>query len=221
MKPSKNLALVMALLAVTVISAAFLGGCSEEKSSNPITSADNPTIDVYFRDSLTSIDSSMVSEESSDGREVPTAAAASWNYLSAMNKRQLILQAAWSENGWQTSYNCKTWAQHIVRKASGEAASLPSTCPNAYGYYYCSASHVTQILQNQSASYTYFVPGRVLQMWYGGSNMPHTAIIWSSSSIGMQWIDCNFVGTGKVGIHYISWSDFYRKVPAYTLYEVY
>lgn len=43
MKPSKVLVLVMALLAVTIFSVAFLGGCSEDKSSNPITSAVNPT----------------------------------------------------------------------------------------------------------------------------------------------------------------------------------
>jgi len=157
------------------------------------------------------------------GMGLAAAAAINWNTLNTVSKRQLILETAYRENGWDTDYNCKTWSQHIVTKASNGVTSLPPTCPISTGYYFCSG-RVTLILQNQSASYTYFLPGRVLQMWYGGVNKPHTAFIFSTSPSGMEWIDCNFiggVGNGIIGIHYISWSDFYKKVPAYTLYEVY
>jgi hypothetical protein len=41
MKTSR-IVLVMALLAITIVPAAFLGGCSEEKSSNPVASAVTP-----------------------------------------------------------------------------------------------------------------------------------------------------------------------------------
>lgn len=222
MKTSKTLVLVMALLAITIVPTAFLGGCSEEQASNPITSVVTPT------------DNTVNPTDTVEGRQTmqPAAAAVDWNSLSAMAKRQWLLETAYNDyvarQGRTTTYNCKTWAQYIVQKASNYVASLPSTsmpsiCPKSDGYAFCSG-RVTKILQNQSASYTYFLPGRVLQMWYDGTYKPHTAFIFASSSSGMSWLDCNFVGgagNGIVGIHYISWADFYRKVPAYTLYEVY
>lgn len=207
--------LTLALMA-GIYAANLLVGCSEEKPSNPIESAAPATDNTQ-----TPTDTSTAAD-SRDQRQEMTAA--SWNTLSEMSKRQLILQTALNENGWDTDYTCKTWAQHIVSKASGGSAWLPKNCRNAYDYYYCPMDHVTQILQNQSAAYTHFMPGRVLQMWYGGPNKPHTALIYSSSPSGMQWLDCNWVGgagKGIVGIHYISWSDFYRNANAFTLYEVY
>ena len=200
--------LVMALAAITIVS------CSNSsKVTNP-QPPDNQT-------GIVNIPNDSLGQRNTPQ---PMATTINWNSLSALSKRQLILQTGCAENGSKQAPNCKAWAQHIVSAASGGAASLPATCPSASGYYLCPLNHVTQILQNQSASYTYFIPGRVIQMWYGGVNMPHTAFIYASSSSGMSWLDCNFVGgagNGYVGIHYISWANFYKNVPAYTLYEVF
>ncbi len=215
MKTRTFLVLVMALLAIAA--AFFAQGCST--TEQPVQPVPAPSMDERSVS-----DNATVTTKG----EVQSTALASWNSLSAMGKRQLLLETAYSDylarRGAKTSYTCKTWAQFIVPKASGGSAWLPKNCPNGYGYYYCPLDHVTQILQNQSAPYTHFLPGRILQMWYGGQNKPHTAFIFSVSPSGMQWLDCNWVGgvgNGIVGIHSISWSDFYRNVVNYTLYEVY
>ncbi|MEK7631603.1 MAG: hypothetical protein AAB445_01885 [Patescibacteria group bacterium] len=209
------LLLVVVALALGAYSCAkkLIGPSDPQTTSTPVlTLPDN---------SSTLIDSA---EERKDQMQ-PAAAAINWNSLNAMSKRQLILETGYAENGTRQAPNCKIWAQAMVTRASGGAASLPTTVNNGYGYYFTSLSHVTQVLQNQpNASYTYFLPGRVLQMWYGGPNKPHTAFIYSSSPSGMQWLDCNFVGgagNGIVGIHSISWAEFRQKVPNFTLYEVY
>jgi hypothetical protein len=176
---------------------------------------------VLYRDTLAVIIDEMLAENGKGPQESTALYFLSeWrNSFSQGMRNQLIFERAMAENGWATSYNCKTWAQHIVSAASG-CITLPSTCPNAYGYYFCSSSNVRLRLQNQSANYPAFVRGNVMQMWYGGANRPHTAIIYWSDAGGITFVDCNFVGAGRVGVHWMSWSTFYSRVPAYTLYEV-
>ncbi len=219
MKTRRKFVFALALVA-GIYATNHLVSCSEDTTSNPIESI-APAVD----NTQTSTDTSAGSREQAQ----PMAAAINWNSLNAMSKRQLLLETAYRDYvtraGARTGYTCKTWAQTMVTRASGGAASLPTTVNDGYGYYFTSLSHVTQVLQNQPyASYTHFLPGRVLQMWYGGPNKPHTAFIYSSSPSGMQWLDCNFVGgagNGIVGIHSISWTEFRQKVPNFTLYEVY
>jgi len=227
----RNIILVMALaLLACACVAIYLGGCSEEKSSNPVTSVTKPANQPleYFRDSLTTLDPSMYEDEELEGKVQGESqalySATQWHSFSQSYRNQLIFDKAMAENGWSTSYNCKTWAQHIVFVASGcitlPLTAMPSQCPRADGYVFCPSSDVRIRLQNQSANPSMFQRGNVMQMWYNGPNNPHTAFIHTSDAGGITFIDCNFVGAGKVGTHWMSWSTFYSRVPAYTLYEV-
>lgn len=240
MKANRRLIVVLSLLAIVLL--AVFVGCNSDQAVAPQTSAStvvpkpepsvgdgaaNSTVDsaeALYRDTISNIPVEMFVEDNRTAAE-PAAQyyVSEWQGFSQGQRNQLIFQKALSENGAVTGFNCKTWGQHIVSAASGcvtlPSTSLPWQCPRADGYSFCSGN-VRQRLQNQSANYSMFQRGNVIQMWYGGTYKPHTAIVYWADAGGITFIDCNFVGTGKVGIHWMSWSTFYSKVPAYTLYEV-
>lgn len=233
MKARKILVLVMALLAMTM-SAILVQSCSNtEKPVQPaIQNSNDQSAKIYidssqvlYRDTLVFITDEMLAENEK-GQSEPTAlySAAQWHAFSQSQRNSIILSRALAENNSCTAYNCKTWAQHIVSAASGcitlPPTAMPAICPKADGYVFCGSSNVNLVLLNQSVNYWALKPGQVMQMWYGGSYNPHTAFIYNSDAGGVTFIDCNFIGAGLVGIHWMPWSKFYSKVSAYSVYEV-
>ncbi|MDP2790027.1 MAG: hypothetical protein Q8O51_02760 [bacterium] len=231
MKTSKILVLTLALM-VSIFAANFIVGCSEEKSSNPITSAVTPTdntvkVDssqVFYRDTV-EVSAEMYQENERNALSPAAAYSASgWHAMSQTTRNQIIISKALSENRMCVPYNCKTWARHIVEAASGcvtlPSTSMPTICPKADGYAFCPSSNVRLTLQNQSVVYSALKQGQIMQMWYAGNYNPHTAFIYVSDAGGITFLDCNFVGSNMVGTHWMSWSTFYTKVKQFSVYEV-
>lgn len=143
-----------------------------------------------------------------------------WHALTNAQRNAHILSFIRARVNMCTPYNCKTWVQYVIPAVSGGAVYIPTTAPNAYGWYwnpapyvvgFCTAPHNVQ-------------PGQILQMWYGGDWRPHTAFVDALDGNGMYWIDCNWDLWGSILRHYIPFSQFYgpnRKVRQFSVHQIY
>lgn len=154
-------------------------------------------------------------------------AATTWfGGLTQAQRNQYVLNTAYSYLGATNQCNCKEWARTVVQVASyyGDV-TIPSTCPNANGWYWCLPHQdVREILWTPYAKPIYAAtPGNIVQMNYGPSQGPHTAIVWSISSTNVCFIDANFYLDCRVTIHpyYCQpLSDFVSNAPYHMVYEV-
>ena len=153
-----------------------------------------------------------------------TATAASmvtsWHGLSQNQRNALILSTAMSQAGRYTGQQCKVWVQNVVYQASGGTVYPPQNL-NDWTWY--SSNDVQPIASYGQISRVQ--PGQIIQMrWTNrrdGHVSPHTAIVTSTTGAGMYWVDCNFVSTGTVGVHYVSYQDFQISVgPYFNIYEI-
>lgn len=134
-----------------------------------------------------------------------------WRGLTQTTRNQLILNQAGRDLGKNVGLQCKPWVQRVVSLASKGVATVPATCPNSSGWYWCAGGNAVGLsmpIQNVK-------PGYIVQMnikLAGGGTGPHTAIVYLVDSGGIWWLDSNFVGTNKVGLHYQTFATFLNSV---------
>ena len=154
-----------------------------------------------------------------------TAATASvmtgWHGLSQTQRNRLILARANRDLGRDMNMQCKEWVRLVVKDASQNEVAIPSTRANNYEWN----NHRYVTSYPRACPPRGIVPGHIIQMvWTNQSNgvtNPHTAIILSSTSSGMTWIDCNWQRDEVVRTHYVSYSQFEVCVGyLYTIYKI-
>ncbi len=149
--------------------------------------------------------------------------AVGWHGLSQSERDSRILSRARSySSGTYTGMSCKEWVRRVVRDASGNVVTIPATSSNDYQWE--SSADVYGYAATQCPPRG-IDSGRIIQMiWTNQSNgrtNPHTAIITSITSTGMNWIDCNWNGDQRVQRHFVSFSDFNTRVRNnYTVYKI-
>lgn len=152
---------------------------------------------------------------------VLASAASVWHGYSQSTRNNRIINRGDNDIGDDVGMQCKEWVREVVKDASNNVVTLPSTKSN--GYQWNSSSNVEAIPQPSPA--TMAGPGCIIQMKWtnqNGSSNPHTAIVLSRNSSGMTWLDCNWHGDEVVRTHFVSYSAFYAAVDGYkyTLYYV-
>jgi hypothetical protein len=130
------------------------------------------------------------------------------------------MNRAQEDLGDDVNMQCKEWVREVVSDASSGDVIIPATRSNGYRWY----SHPYVQSYSQGCPPPGVGPGRIIQMvWHNqnGSVFPHTAIILSTTSSGMTWIDCNWQGDERVRTHYVSYVQFQTSVGTeYTLYRI-
>lgn len=145
------------------------------------------------------------------------------NLMTQYGRNQQIVYRALNENGRYTGVQCKEWVQNVVWGASSGTVWLPQNRPDGAGWYWSNWAMPVWNIPYAGPSYA-AQPGNIIQMvWRNNNNVtnPHTAIVLSNNSQGMQWIDCNWFGDRSVRVHYISHDQFRQAVGwNCTVYEV-
>ncbi len=152
---------------------------------------------------------------------VYASTASWWHGLSQSQRNYRILDRAADDLGRNVGVECKEWVRRVVKEASQNVVTIPSTRSNNYSWE--SSSDV--------ASYSRGTPppgimnGHIIQMeWTNAGNgriFPHTAIILNYSNTGMTWIDSNWNGDLRVRTHDVTYADFYNRVGnRYTVYRI-
>jgi hypothetical protein len=149
------------------------------------------------------------------------ALSTSWHDLSQSERNQRILSDGHEDLNDDVGVSCKIWVRNIVREASGNLVTIPSTKSNGYQWY----SHPDVYAVPQPSPVEWVTPGCIIQMKWrnqNGTTYPHTAIVVSKNSSGMTWIDSNWNGDQVVRTHFVSYSQFYTAVQGYryTLYYI-
>ena len=93
--------------------------------------------------------------------------------------------------------------------------TIPSTYPNANGWYWASDQHVSGYFTDIS----YVQPGQIIQMNWGYGN-PHTALVVATTSTGMSVVESNWIddpgeGANHVDTRWISFATFRSNVGTY------
>lgn len=154
-----------------------------------------------------------------------TAASAAvttgWHNLSQTQRNRLILARANQDLGRNTGLQCKEWVRQVVKDASGNEVVIPSTRSNNYEWN----GHRYVASYSRTCPPRGIAPGHIIQMvWTNQSNgvtNPHTAIILSSTSSGMTWIDCNWLRDERVRIHEVTYEQFERSTGyRFTVYKI-
>ncbi len=211
MKPRKYLVLVMALLAVTTV-AAFFVGCSEEQSSNPVTSAVTPTDNTV---------NPLDSVEGQKDQLQPMAATKTWSQYTQAERNMAIVYRAYDNIGQYVGQNCKEWVRTVVYSASNGMVTLPATLPNASGWYF----GYSRYLVGMSGGITSVHQGSLVQMRWrldNGTITPHTMIILYRASNGVMVIESNWCQSNcmRVNTRFITFTEFNSHVVNYTTYTV-
>jgi hypothetical protein len=143
-----------------------------------------------------------------------------WHALSQSSRNSKILNKGLGEVGDTTGLQCKEWVREIVKDASLNTVTIPSTKPNMYQWY----PHPDVDGIPQPSPITWAAPGSIIQMKWttpNGNVTPHTAIVKSHTSSGMYWVDCNWNFDTKVIVHFVAYSTFADRVgSSYTIYYI-
>ncbi len=197
--------LVSVLLALGLLS--WMAGCDGEE---PMVTA--PTTSVQPGGENPDVPSGQVD------KAIPTAAdKAWWRGLSQATRNQAIIERAWVDNGRYVGLNCKDWARAVVLAASRNVVNLPSTLPNASGWYFASSPYLRPLGNIRTV-----FPGCIVQTnWKTSKGVtPHTFIVTATGSAGMNIIESNWVATNYVRERFVSFSTFESQVSLYTCYYV-
>lgn len=154
---------------------------------------------------------------------VAMAATVGWHGLSQSQRdSRILIEARTYSPGTRTNLSCKEWVRKVVRDASQNVVTIPSTRSNNYQW---ESSNDVYGYRATSCPPAGIDPGRIIQMvWRNRSNgreSPHTAIISSVTSTGMYWLDSNLDGDTRVQRHFVSFNDFDAAVGTrYTVYKI-
>ena len=119
----------------------------------------------------------------------------------------------------QNGRSCKDYARDLVWRVSRNVVWLPSTCPNADGYYWCQDANTVPVAENWRS----VIIGQIVQMNVRnsyGQIVPYTAIVANVDSSGVCFIDSNWYGGNYVTYHCLSYSSLSSIVTAYTVYDI-
>lgn len=147
---------------------------------------------------------------------MPTDAVAGWHEWSQIERNQAIVDRASQDNNSYVGQNCKEWARTVVYSASGGAVTIPSTHPDLY-YWYPDNNVV-----GRSGLIQYAQPGEIIQMKLK-SGIEHTAIVLAVSPSGITFIESNWYSQNwpnYVFTRYVTFTDFYNQVSAYSIYYI-
>lgn len=148
-----------------------------------------------------------------------------WHYQMSQSQRDTAIVNQAYNDVIQQNHNgnsCKDYARDLVWRASRNVVWLPSTCPNADGYYWCPDANVVAMAE----SWRNVIIGQIVQMnirFTDGGVGPHTAIVANKDANGVYFIDSNWYtrdAPNQVRFHYLSYSDLASSVTAYTVYDI-
>lgn len=147
-----------------------------------------------------------------------TPASAGWHEWSQVSRNQAIVDRTYQNNTHYVGQNCKEWARTVVYSASGGLVTIPTTQPSPNNYLWYSDPNVV----GRSGLIQYAQPGEIVQMRLK-SGLEHTAIVLSVSGTGVTFIESNWYSTAYpnyVFTRYVSFTDFYNQVSAYSIYYI-
>lgn len=115
-----------------------------------------------------------------------------WQGLTQQQRNQAIVNQAVRQVNVNVGQNCKVWVQQtVVPRASQTVATVPATCPNATGWFWCAGGNAVRLAQDIRNAPV----GAIVQMrvrYANGTYGPHTAIIESKTADGINWIESNW-----------------------------
>jgi hypothetical protein len=122
-----------------------------------------------------------------------------WHGYTQSQRNFYILVRGTADLNQFVRVECKPWLQRVVHDASGGIVTVPRTTNNGLGWEWESSQDCVRYFK----TIRYVVQGDIIQMrWktakrqppeYGGEYwIPHTAIVRSVSSTGMEWLDSNW-----------------------------
>jgi hypothetical protein len=117
----------------------------------------------------------------------------------ARRRVQAILTRANRDLNVYVGIECKPWISRIVKDATG--VTVPSTSPDAYGWSWSASNHFNQVWGIGSA-----VVGDFVQLNYV-KGRPHTFLITSVSSTGVNVIESNWSKSLMVTSRFIPFTD--------------
>ena len=141
-----------------------------------------------------------------------------WRALTQAQRDQAVVSRANADNTKYVGLNCKEWARRVVLDASRGTVNLPSTLPNASGWYFSASPYLVNVGSIRDAR-----TGNVVQVnWRlsSGAITPHTMIVTSNTADGINVIESNWSASLTVSRRFISYATFGSKVTAYTVYRV-
>ncbi len=146
-----------------------------------------------------------------------------WHYrLSQSQRDAAVLRTAQSfaDNAF-VGMSCKVWVQQaVVYPGSFRVVWLPLNSGFDWLWQW-SADVETVAVDNWNS--VNWPPGEIIQAQVrtvSGGLSPHTMIIVSANSAGVNVIECNWRNDGRVRRRYVSWADLQRQIVHYTLYRV-
>jgi len=149
---------------------------------------------------------------------ISSSAFAGWHDWTQAQRNQAIVNEAYSWTNGIFGNECKVFAYNVVKNASSGCVLLPGNNGNCSWKY---SPNVT----GRSQDIAYVLPGEIIQMqvtYNDGTIGPHTAIVVAKDLYGItfkesNWClhDCQLVGT-----RYITFINFRKQAPCYTLNSV-
>ena len=148
-----------------------------------------------------------------------------WHQMSQYERNRLILDRAIKDLGRYVGRNCKEWAHDVVSAASGGLVYLPWTTNGGLGWYWENSPSVSGMCKPVRN----FEPGEIIQMncktnriqpVTGGKWTPHTAIVYSMSSVGVTVIESNWDVALSIAKRPIPFDTFTKQAFLYTVYDI-
>jgi len=143
-------------------------------------------------------------------------AFADWHTMSQSQRDSTLFSAGLADYGKTfTGLSCKEWVRAVIYRATGYHVLIGSTNGTGYVWNYDGTNDDDHVIeQYQSIGDVQFMD--VIQM-----SPVHTAFVVSTTATHMTWLDCNWVGAWKIGIHSMSFADFSSTYgTAYTIYHI-
>lgn len=143
-----------------------------------------------------------------------------WHNLMQSQRNAHIIARAQQDVGVNVQQSCKEWVRTVVLNASGNTVTIPPNSSNDTRWQ----SHSYCRRYAPPVSMANFRVGYIIQMRWrnqNGVSNPHTAIILSRTSSGMDWIESNWQGDQTVRIRHVSFSQFNQAVGSnYSVYKI-
>lgn len=139
--------------------------------------------------------------------------------LTQQQRNEAIASRALQDLNRNVGLNCKEWARKVVKEASGNVVLLPQTLPNASGWYWADSPYVV----GMSGGIRGVQRGWVVQTNWRLSNgtiTPHTFIVLSRTSSGVNIIESNWAAPLTVKQRYVSFATFEAQVPLYSSHYI-
>ena len=147
------------------------------------------------------------------------AAIATTTATTTASLDDLLLSAAFMDNGKNVGVSCKPWVNKIVNFVTGGSLMLPLLQPDNYTWGLVAGGRVMY----RSVAIEKADRGDIVQYNVAGqNNLPHTAIIVTKTPTGMVWIHSNWQKINTVSVDFITYAYFNSAAGSqYSVYHVY